>query len=326
MKGMARRRRLGDVRAPRQRRRRLRARASRRHQPRLHPRRVPRALRAALRPLDAARAGGGMTSAGVRRATAAWLLGERRCGSARSSPRRTASTPLPGRRAGSAPARLPRRPRRLSSEARAQLRRGGHPLPVCARCTGIYAAAPLAACWRCCGPAAAAAGLGLGGVAARRWRSPPRRRRVTVGRRVDHRVDRSVAARRDRRAARLRRSGARLCRRSRSAERVRPRTPANADTTLRRSNSETRPMPPDSSSRPDPRNAPRPRQSGPRPSRSRPRARALRRGLDGAGRRPPAAARLGRGLTCLFVLPLMFGLGLLFDGALFPMRRCRRRR
>jgi hypothetical protein len=29
--------------------------------------------------------------------------------------------------------------------------------------------------------------------------------------------------------------------------------------------------------------------------------------------------RLGRGLTCLFVLPLMFGLGLLFDGALFPI-------
>jgi hypothetical protein len=29
--------------------------------------------------------------------------------------------------------------------------------------------------------------------------------------------------------------------------------------------------------------------------------------------------RLGRGLTCLFVLPLMFALGLLFDGALFPL-------
>jgi hypothetical protein len=29
--------------------------------------------------------------------------------------------------------------------------------------------------------------------------------------------------------------------------------------------------------------------------------------------------RLGRGLTCLFVLPLMFGLGLLFDGSLFPL-------
>lgn len=29
--------------------------------------------------------------------------------------------------------------------------------------------------------------------------------------------------------------------------------------------------------------------------------------------------RLSRGLTCLFVLPLMFALGLLLDGALFPL-------
>ena len=77
-------------------------------------------------------------------------------------------------------------------------------------------------------------------------------------------------------------------------------------------------MRPDSNTRPD--------QRTPRPAAAAAggegvRARAL--ALCAAGWLVPGAGhllqhRLTRGLTCFFVLPLMFALGLLFDGALFP--------
>ncbi len=78
-------------------------------------------------------------------------------------------------------------------------------------------------------------------------------------------------------------------------------------------------MPPDSSMRPNPRSA---RTSAVRTASEADRGRALV--LCVAAWLVPGAGhllqhRLGRGLTCLFVLPLMFALGLLFDGALFPL-------
>ena len=78
-------------------------------------------------------------------------------------------------------------------------------------------------------------------------------------------------------------------------------------------------MPQDSSTRPDSRNS---RGSAVRTAAEADRGRALVLCVvawivPGAGHL--LQHRLGRGLTCLFVLPLMFGLGLLFDGALFPI-------
>ena len=78
-------------------------------------------------------------------------------------------------------------------------------------------------------------------------------------------------------------------------------------------------MRPDSSPRPDPRTA---RASAVRTAAEADRGRAF--ALCVAAWLVPGAGhllqhRLGRGLTFLFVLPLMFALGLLFDGALFPL-------
>jgi hypothetical protein len=77
-------------------------------------------------------------------------------------------------------------------------------------------------------------------------------------------------------------------------------------------------MRPDSNTRQDPRP---PRTTGVTAGGEGVRARAL--ALCAAGWLVPGAGhllqhRLSRGLTCFFVLPLMFALGLLFDGALFP--------
>jgi hypothetical protein len=78
-------------------------------------------------------------------------------------------------------------------------------------------------------------------------------------------------------------------------------------------------MPPEPSTRPDSRN---PRASTVRAAAEADRARAL--AICVAGWLVPGAGhllqhRLARGLVCLFMLPSMFGLGVLLDGALFPI-------
>ncbi len=136
--------RLGDVRAPGQRGRRLRARAPGRHQPRLHARRVPGPLRAALRRARASVAGGRVTIAGVRRTTAACLAASLVWLAAiLAAPHALHAAPGAPPRLGAGVVYLAgrvvchQRPERSFVTA-------GHPLPVCARCTGIYAAVPLA--------------------------------------------------------------------------------------------------------------------------------------------------------------------------------------
>ena len=78
-------------------------------------------------------------------------------------------------------------------------------------------------------------------------------------------------------------------------------------------------MRPDSSTRPDPRSAkPSTVRAAAEPERGRALALCIAAWLlPGAGHL--LQHRLSRGLTCLFALPLMFALGLLYDGALFPL-------
>ena len=156
-------------------------------------------------------AGGRVTSAGVRRATVACLVASLVWLAAiLAAPHALHAAPgAPGR------ARrrhdLSRRPRRLPPAAGAQLRRrrasaaGVRPLHrhLCRGAAGLPAGG---------GPArrAGAAAVGVGGHAARR----PRRGAADGGqrrRRVDHRVDRSRAARGHRGDARVRRRRPRLC-------------------------------------------------------------------------------------------------------------------